>query len=121
MAGVQAEAEVRAVAGVPAAAAPVTASQSLPIASSDRAMAPSPPAVFSISIGSGRSMRSTALRQFSRPSSAATPAVTCPPCTIRPLAPTDAAALSCWSSSFLLGILIRLLLVATLMTYGAWM
>ena len=36
-------------------------------------------------------------------------------------APIDAAALSCWSSSFRLGILIRLLLVATLMTYGAWM
>jgi hypothetical protein len=33
----------------------------------------------------------------------------------------DAAALSCWPSSFLLGLLIRLLLVATLMTYGAWM
>ena len=102
-------------------AASVTASQSLPIASSDLAMAPSPPAVFSISIGSGRSMRSTALRQFSRPSAKSTPAVTYPPCTIRPLAPTDAAALSCWSSSFLLGILIRLLPVATLMTYGAWM
>jgi len=29
--------------------------------------------------------------------------------------------LSCWSRIFLLGILIRLLLVATLMTYGAWM
>ena len=42
-------------------AAPVTASHSLPIASSDRAMAPSPPAVFSISIGSGRSIRCTAL------------------------------------------------------------
>jgi hypothetical protein len=47
------------------------------------------------------------------------PAVTCPPCTIRPLAPTEAAALRCWPSSFLLGILIRLLLVATLITYGA--
>ena len=119
MAGVQAEAEVGTV--LPPRPASVTASQSLPIASSDRAMAPSPPAVFSISIGSGRSIRSTALRQFSRPSSAATPPVTCPPCTIRPLAPTDAAALSCWSRIFLLGILIRLLLVATLMTYGAWM
>ena len=83
-------------------------------------MAPSPPAVFSISIGTGRSIRSTALRQFSRPASALVPAVTCPPCTISPLAPIDAAALSCWSSSFRLGILIRLLAVATLMTYGAW-
>jgi hypothetical protein len=91
------------------------------MASSDLAIAPSPPAVFSISIGTGRSIRSTALRQFSRPSAASTPAVTCPPCTIRPLAPIDAAALSWPSSSFLLGILIRLLLVATLMTYGAWM
>ena len=57
-------------------AASVTASQSRPIASRDRAIAPSPPAVFSISIGSGRSMRSTALRQFSRPSAKSTPAVT---------------------------------------------
>jgi hypothetical protein len=60
----------------PAPAAPATASHSLPIASSDLAMAPSPPAVFSMSIGSGRSIRSTALRQFSRPSSGSTPAVT---------------------------------------------
>jgi hypothetical protein len=101
-------------------AASVTASQSRPIASRDRAIAPSPPAVFSISIGSGRSMRSTALRQFSRPSAKSTPAVTWPPCTISPLAPIDAAALSCWSSTFRLGIRIRLLLVATLMMYGAW-
>jgi hypothetical protein len=102
-------------------AACVTASHSRPIASSDRAIAPSPPAVFSISMGSGRSMRSTALRQFSRPSPKSTPALTWPPCTISPLAPIDAAAWSCWSSSLRLGIRIRLLLVATLMTYGAWM
>jgi hypothetical protein len=41
------------------------ASQSLDTAARPRAMARSPPAVFSISIGTGRSTRSTAFRQFS--------------------------------------------------------
>jgi hypothetical protein len=91
------------------------------MASSDRAIAPLPPAVFSMSMGSGRSIRSTALTQFSRPSAGSVPAVTYPPCTISPFAPTDAAALSCCSSSLRDGILIRLLAVATLITYGAWM
>jgi uncharacterized membrane protein len=100
----------------PPCAAPVTASHSRAMASSDLAIAPVPPAVFSMSIGSGRSIRSTALRQFSRPSAGSTPEVTCPPCTISAFAPMDAAALSCWSSSFLDGILIRLLEVATLIT-----
>ena len=105
----------------PSPAAALTASHNRPIASSDRAIAPVPPAVFSMSIGSGRSIRSTALTQFSSPAAASTPALTCPPCTIRPFAPTDAAALSCCSSSLRDGILIRLLVVATLITYGAWM
>jgi uncharacterized membrane protein len=100
----------------PSAIAPETASHSRAMASSDLAIAPVPPAVFSMNIGSGRSIRSTALRQFSRPSAGSTPAVTCPPCTISAFAPIDAAALSCWSSSFLDGILIRLLEVATLIT-----
>ncbi len=100
----------------PSGAAPATASHSRAIASSDLAIAPAPPAVFSMSMGSGRSIRSTALRQFSRPASGSTSAVTCPPCTISPLAPIDAAALSCPSSSFLDGILMRLLVVATLIT-----
>ena len=91
------------------------------MASSDLAIAPLPPAVFSISIGSGRSIRSTALTQFSRPSAGSTPALTCPPCTISPFAPIEAAALSCCSSSLRDGILILLLVVATLITYGAWM
>ncbi len=86
------------------------------MASSDLAIAPAPPAVFSMSIGSGRSIRSTALRQFSRPASGSTPEVTCPPCTISPFAATDAAARSCWSSSLREGILMRLLVVATLIT-----
>jgi hypothetical protein len=105
----------------PSPAAELTASHSRAMASSDRAIAPVPPAVFSMSIGSGRSIRSTALTQFSRPSAGSVPAVTCPPCTISPLAPTEAAALSCCSSSFREGILMRLLAVATLITYGAWM
>ena len=100
----------------PSAAAPATASHSRAIASRDLARAPLPPAVFSMNIGSGRSMRSTALRQFSRPSAGSTPEVTCPPCTISALAPIDAAALSCWSSSLRDGILMRLFAVATLIT-----
>jgi len=92
------------------------ASQSRAMASSDLAIAPSPPAVFSMSSGSGRSIRSIALRQFSRPTAGSIPEVTCPPCTISAFAPIDAAALSCWSSSLRDGIRIRLLLVATLIT-----
>jgi deoxyribonuclease-4 len=91
------------------------------IASSERAIAPLPPAVFSMSSGSGRSICSIALTQFATPVSGSTSAVTCPPCTMSPFAPIDAAAFSCWSSSFLLGMRIRLLVDATLITYGAWM
>ena len=97
-------------------AASLTASQSRAMASSDLAIAPSPPAVFSMSSGSGRSIRSIALRQFSRPSAGSIPAVTWPPCTISPFDPIDAAAARCWSSSLRDGIRIRLLLVATLIT-----
>ena len=50
---------------LPSAAPAVTASHSRAIASRVRAIAPSPPAVFSISMGSGRSIRSIALRQLS--------------------------------------------------------
>ena len=74
-----------------------------------RAIAPLPPAVFSMSIGSGRSICSMALTQFATPWAGSTSPVTCPPCTISPFAPMDAAAFSCWSSSFLLGMRIRLL------------
>ena len=90
------------------------------MASRLRAIAWSPPAVFSISIGSGRSIRSMALRQLSYPSCRSTPAVTWPPCTIRPFAPTAAAACNCWASSFRLGIRILLLGEATLIPYGEW-
>jgi uncharacterized membrane protein len=79
----------------PSWVAPVTASHSRAMASSDLAIAPVPPAVFSMNIGSGRSIRSAALRQFSRPSAGSTPEVTCPPCTISAFAPIDAAAFSC--------------------------
>jgi hypothetical protein len=103
----------------PSPAPAVTASQSRPIASSVRAIALAPPAVFSISSGIGRSTRSTTLRQFANPSAGSTPFVTWPPWTISPLAPIDAAASSCWLRIFRLGIRIRLLVVATLTTYGA--
>ena len=55
VAGIQAETQVRVVTGRVADRVPER-----PIASSDLAMAPSPAGVFSISIGSGRSIRSTA-------------------------------------------------------------
>ena len=62
------------------------------------------------------------LRQLSKPTARSSPSSTCPPCTISPLAPTSAAAASAWpSSSLRLGMRMRLLRVATLMTYGAWM
>jgi hypothetical protein len=53
-----------------------TASHSLAMFSSDRNIAPSPPAVFSISIGIGRAIRSTALRQLSTPAAGSSFAVT---------------------------------------------
>ena len=105
----------------PPSATELTPSQSRAMASSLRAIAPSPPAVFSMSSGSGRSICSIALTQLATPTAGSTPPVTCPPCTMRPLAPIDAAAFSCWSSNFLLGMRIRLLVDATLITYGAWM
>ena len=105
----------------PAPAPAPTASQSRPIASSVRAIALAPPAVFSISSGMGRSTRSTTFCQLANPSAGSTPFVTWPPCTISPLAPIDAAASSCWDRIFRLGIRIRLLVVATLTTYGACM
>jgi hypothetical protein len=104
----------------PPSAAALTPSQSRAIASSERAIAPLPPAVFSISSGSGRSICWTALTQFATPWAGSTSAVTWPPCTISPFAPIEAAALSCWSSSFLLGMRMRLLADATLMMYCAW-
>jgi hypothetical protein len=51
----------------PPSAAALTPSQSRAIASSERAIAPLPPAVFSISIGSGRSICCMALTQFATP------------------------------------------------------
>ncbi len=99
----------------------LTASQSRAIDSSERAIAPLPPAVFSISSGSGRSICCDGLDPVLDALGRVASAVTCPPCTIRPFAPIEAAALSCWSSSLRLGMRMRLLAVATLITYGAWM
>ena len=53
-----------------------TASHSRAMLSSDRNMAPSPPAVFSISIGIGRGIRCTALTQLLMPSAGSSLAVT---------------------------------------------
>ncbi len=90
------------------------ASHTRAIRSSVRAMALSPPAVFSSSSGTLRSVASMALRQLSKPLSTSSSLSTWPPWTIRPLAPTEAAAsMNCWSS-LRLGMRIRLFVVATL-------
>ena len=91
-----------------------TASHSRAIRSSRRAIALSPPAVFSIRIGSGNFARSNTLRQLSKPTWGSSPSFRCPPCTIRPLAPSAAAAAACWSRILRLGIRILLFVVATL-------
>jgi hypothetical protein len=60
------------------------------------------------------------LRQLSKPTSSASPLPTWPPCTITPFAPISAAPVTiCWSS-LRDGMRIRLFVLATLMTYGAW-
>lgn len=105
----------------PILSAPPTTSHSRAMWSSVRAMAPSPPAVFSISSGIGRGIWSTALAQLSSPSCGSSLAVTCPPCTTRPFAPTDAAALSCCLMMVLLGCRMRLLVLARFTGYGEWM
>src|SRR5699024_6143469 len=96
-----------------------TDSQTRPIRSRVRAIALAPPAVFSISSGTEKSVRSIALNQFSKPTSGSSLALTWPPCTITPAAPISAAAVICCCSSLRLGIRIRLFVVATLITYGA--
>ncbi len=93
-----------------------TASQSRPSRSNVRAIAFSPPAVFSMRIGSPKppsGARSNVLRQFSTPSSGSSFAVTWPPCTIRPFAPIAAAAAACWASILRLGMRILLFVLAT--------
>ena len=93
VAGVEAEADV-----VAARRRPI-ASHSRPIASSRRAIALSPPAVFSMSSGTGRSRPSMHLRQLSKPVAASSSTPRWPPCTMTPLAPISAAAVRCcWSS-----------------------
>ncbi len=67
-----------------------------------------------MSMGTGRPIRSIALRQLAYPSAGSVSFSTWPPWTTRPLAPMAAAAASCCVSSLRLGIRIRLLLVATL-------
>ena len=65
--------------GLQAPRRPPTAARA---ASNRRAMALSPPAVFSMSTGSGGAQRSKVLRQFSNPLAGSSPFSTCPPCTI---------------------------------------
>ena len=61
------------------------ASQTPAMRSRCRAIALSPPAVFSISSGILMSVASTALRQLSKPFAGSSSLLTCPPWTIRPL------------------------------------
>ena len=84
VAGVEAEADV-----VAAGRRPM-ASQSRAIASSRRAIALSPPAVFSMSSGTGSSSPSMHLRQLSKPFAASSSTPRWPPCTMTPLAPISA-------------------------------
>jgi len=58
--------------------------------------------------------RATVLRQLSIPTSTSSSAVTCPPCTITPRAPTSTAAAVCWVNSLRDGMRIRLFVDATL-------
>src|SRR3954471_8531297 len=99
------------------------ASHSRATASSSRAMALSPPAVFSISTGMPKppssACRAKVLRQLSTPAVGSSLASTWPPCTTMPRALIAAEAAACWPSSLRLGIRIRLLVEATLSTYGA--
>ena len=91
-----------------------------PSRSRRRAIALSPPAVFSMRTGSGGSQRSNVLAQLSKPPSGSSSFRTCPPCTIRPLAPDlGGRAPRAVASSLRLGMRIRLLAVATLSRYGA--
>jgi hypothetical protein len=90
------------------------ASQSRAIASIRRAMALSPPAVFSSSSGTGISSPSTHLRQLSNPTAASSSTPRCPPCTMTPFAPISAAARRCCWSSLRPGMRIRLFVEATL-------
>jgi hypothetical protein len=76
-------------------------------------------AVFSISSGILMSVASTALRQLSNPLAGSSPSWMAPPWTISPFAPIDAAASMCCWSSLRPGMRWRLLVVATLMRYGA--
>ena len=77
-------------------------------------MALSPPAVFSMRIGSLMSVASIALRQLSNPIAGSVSLSRWPPCTIRPFAPIAAAPSTCFWSSCRDGMRIRLLVVATL-------
>src|SRR5664279_4281333 len=99
---------------------PSRASHSRAIASSRRAIAWSPPAVFSMSTGTFWSSRSNVLRQLSKPVAGSSAASTWPPCTISAAAPTSAARSTFCCSSLRDGIRIRLFVVATLIVYGEW-
>ena len=82
-------------------------------------MALPPPAVFSMSSGSGKppslAWRVKVLRQLSTPTAGSSSASTWPPCTTMPRAPTAAAAAACWREQLAArGSRIRLLVDATL-------
>jgi len=92
-------------------------------ASNRRAIAASPPAVFSTRIGAAKPPSSACLtrnrRQLSTPTAGSSPRATCPPCTTSPNAPTCAAAAACCVTIFRDGTRTRLLVDARLTGYGA--
>ena len=92
---------------------PDSASHSRSIDSRWRAIAEFPPAVFSMKIGTGRSSPSMHLRQFAYPTDGSSLAVTCPPCTTTPSAPTAAASVTDCCSSLRDGMRMRLFADAT--------
>ena len=99
-----------------------TSSHSRASMSNRRAMALSPPAVFSMRTGSGKppasACRSKNLRQFTSPAAGSSPCVTWPPCTIRPFAPVLAADSAYWVTVLRDGIRMRLFVEAMFTGYG---
>ena len=91
------------------------------IRASWRAIAPVPPAVFSMSSGRVMLRPSMHLRQLSKPTPRSASSPTWPPWTMIAFAPIAVARSICFCSSCRLGIRTRLFVVATFSTYGAWM
>ena len=95
-----------------------------PAGRSVRAIAFSPPAVFSMRIGRPKPPVGRALEGLAPvldPLPGVVLAVTWPPWTISPFAPIAAAAAACWARILRLGIRILLFVLATFTRYGAWM